>query len=104
MVALRERIAARCALAVGGSKEHVKGSFFIGIFEWVTHASPTLCLFGGFGRRVFVHITALLGLLILVRFSFATRPLSLVALVASFLIRLDIVDKFIVLVGVISLP
>jgi hypothetical protein len=82
----------------------VKGSFFVGIFEWVTRASPTLCLFGGLWRRVFVHITAILGLLILVRFSFATRPLSPVALVASFLIRLDIVDKFAVPVGVSALP
>jgi hypothetical protein len=91
-------------LSRGGSKKHVKGSFFVGIFEWVTYAIPTLCLFGGFGRRVFVHITAILGLLILVRFSFATRPLPPVALVASFLIHLDIVDKFAVPVGVIALP
>jgi hypothetical protein len=82
----------------------VKGSLFIGVFEWVTRASPTLCLFGGFGRRVFIHITAILGLLILVRFSFATRPLSPVALVARFLVRLDVVDKFAVPVGVIALP
>jgi hypothetical protein len=81
----------------------VKGSFFIGIFEWVTHASPTLCLFGGFGRRVFVHITDILGLLILVRFSFTTRSLLPVALVASFLVRLDVVDKITVPVGVIAL-
>jgi hypothetical protein len=91
-------------LSRGGSKECVKGSFFVGIFEWVTLASLTLCLFGGFGRRVFVHITAILGLLFLVRFSFATRPLSPVALVASFLIRLDVIDKFAVPVGVIALP
>jgi hypothetical protein len=82
----------------------VKGSLFIGIFEWVTRASPTFCLFGGFGRRVFVHITAILGLLILVCFSFAARPLSPVALVASFLVRLDVVEKFSVPVGVIALP
>jgi hypothetical protein len=82
----------------------LKGSFFIGIFEWVTRASPTLGLFGGFGRRVFIHITAILGLLIIVCFSFATRPLSPVALVASFLIRFDVVDKFTVPVGVIALP
>jgi hypothetical protein len=82
----------------------VKGSLFIGVFEWVARASPTLCLFDGFGRRVFIHITAILGFLILVRFSFATRPLSLVALVASFLIRLDVVDKLAVPVGVIALP
>jgi hypothetical protein len=86
------------------SKERVKGSFFVGIFEWVTHASPTLCLFSGFGHRVFVHNTTILGLLIPVCFSFATRPLSPVALVASFLIYLDIVDKFAVPVGVIALP
>jgi hypothetical protein len=82
----------------------VKGSFFVGIFEWVTRASPTLCLFSGFGRRVFVHITTILGFLILVRFPFAMRPLSPVALVASFLIRLDIIDTFAVPVGVIALP
>jgi hypothetical protein len=82
----------------------VKGSFFIGIFELVTRASPTLYLFDGFGRRVFVHITAILGLLILVSFPFATRPLSPVALVASFLVRLDVIDKFTVPVGVIALP
>jgi hypothetical protein len=82
----------------------VKGSFFVGIFEWVNRASPTLCLFGGFGRRVFVHITTILGLLFLVRFSFATRPLSSIALVASFLIRLNVIDKFAVPVGVIAFP
>jgi hypothetical protein len=82
----------------------VKGSLFIGIFEWVTRASPTLCLFSGFGRRVFIHITAILGLLILVRFSFATSLLLPVALVTSFLVCLDVVDKFTVPVGVIALP
>jgi hypothetical protein len=82
----------------------VKGSLFIGVFEWIAHACPTLCLFGGFGHRVFIHITAVLGFLVLVRFSFATRPLSPVALVASFLIHLDVVDKFAVPVGVIALP
>jgi hypothetical protein len=82
----------------------VKISFFVGIFDWVTRASPTLCLFGGFGRRVFVHITVILGLLFLVRFSFATRPLLPIAFVASFLIRLDVVDKFAVPIGVIALP
>jgi hypothetical protein len=82
----------------------VKCSFFVGIFEWVARASSTLCLFSGFGRMVFVHITAILGFLILVRFSFATRPLSPIVFVASFLIRLDVVDKFAVLVGVIALP
>jgi hypothetical protein len=82
----------------------VKGSLFIGVFEWVARASPTLCLFAGFGRKVFIHITTILGFLVLVRFSFATRPLSLVALVASLLISLDVVDKFAVLVGVIALP
>jgi hypothetical protein len=91
-------------LSRGGSKEHVKGSLFIGIFEWVTHAGPTLCLFSGFGRRVLIHITTILGLLFLVRFSFATRPLLPVALVASFLIRIDVVDKFAVPIGVIALP
>jgi hypothetical protein len=80
----------------------VKGSFFV--FYWVALASITLCLFGGFGRRVFVHITAILGLLVFVRFSFATRPLSPVALEASFLIRLEVVDKFAVPIGVIALP
>jgi hypothetical protein len=103
-VALRERIVALCALAVGGSKERVKGSFFV--FDWVPLASITLCLFGGFGRRVFIHITAILGLLILilVRFPFATRLLSPVALEASFLIRLEVIDKFVVPIGVIALP
>jgi hypothetical protein len=61
----------------------VKGSFFVGIFEWVTRAIPTLG-----------SIT---------RFSFATRPLSSITLVASFLIRLNVVDKFAVPVGVIAL-
>jgi hypothetical protein len=79
----------------------VKGSFFV--FDWVTLANITLCLFGGFGHRIFVHIIAILGLLVFVRFSFATGPLSPVALVASFLIRLEVVDKFAVLVGVIAL-
>jgi hypothetical protein len=69
-------MAARCAFAVGGTKECVKGSFF-GSILWVTRASFTLCLFGGFGRRVFFHIAAILGLLFLVRFSFATRLLCL---------------------------
>jgi hypothetical protein len=91
-------------LGRGGSKECVKSSLFIGVFEWVAHASPTLCLFSGFGRRVFIHITAILGFLVLVRFSFATRPLSPAALVASFLICLDVIDKFAVPVGVIALP
>jgi hypothetical protein len=80
----------------------VKGSLF-GALVWVTRASSTLCLFGGFGRRVFFHIAAILGLLCLVRFSFATRPLSSGAFVASFLIRLDVIDKFAVPVGVIAL-
>jgi hypothetical protein len=80
----------------------MKGSFFV--FDWVALASITLCLFGGFGRRVFIHITAILGLLVFVRFPFATRPLSPVALEASFLIHLEVVDKFAVLVGVIALP
>jgi hypothetical protein len=89
-------------LSRGGSKERVKGSFFV--FDWVTLASITLYLFSGFGHRIFVHITVILGLLVLVRFSFATRPLSAVVLVASFLICLDVVDKFAVPVGVIVLP
>jgi hypothetical protein len=82
----------------------VKGSLFIGVFEWVARASPTLYLFGGFGRRIFIHITAILGFLVLVRFSIATRPLSPVVLVTSFLICLDVIDKFAVPVGVIALP
>jgi hypothetical protein len=80
----------------------VEGSFFV--FDWITLASLTLCLFGGFGRRVFIHITAILRFLVFVRSSFATRLLSPVALVASFLIRLDVVDKLAVLVGVIAFP
>jgi hypothetical protein len=82
----------------------VKGSLFIGVFEWVARGSPTLCLVGGFGRRVFIHITIILGFLVLVRFSFATRSLSPVALVASFLVHLDVVKKFAVPVGVVALP
>jgi hypothetical protein len=80
----------------------VKGSFF-GVLVWVTRASSTLGLFGGFGRRVFFRIAAILGLLFLVRFSFAMRPLPSGAFVASFLIRLDVIDKFAVPVGVIAL-
>jgi hypothetical protein len=79
----------------------VKGSLF-GVLVWVTRASSTLGLFGGLGRRVFFHITAILGLLFLVRFSFATRPLSSGAFVASFLVRLDVIDKLAVSVGVIA--
>jgi hypothetical protein len=79
----------------------VKGTFFV--LDWVTLASITLCLFGGFGRRVFVHITAIPRLLVFVRFSFATRPLSLAALEAGFLIRLEVVDKLAVPVGVVAL-
>jgi hypothetical protein len=56
----------------GGTKEHVKGSLF-GVLVWVTHASSTLGLLGGFGRWVFFHIAAILGLLFLVRFPFAMR-------------------------------
>jgi hypothetical protein len=52
---------------------------------------------------VFFHIAAILGLLFLVRFPFATRPLSPGAFVASLLIRLDVIDKLAVLVGVIAL-
>jgi hypothetical protein len=67
-------------------------------------ASLTLCLLRGIGCKIFVHITAILGLLVFVRISFATRPLSLVTLIASYLIRLDVVDKLAVSVGVIALP
>jgi hypothetical protein len=80
----------------------VKGSLF-GALVWVTRASPTLCLFGGFGRRVFFYIAAILGLLFVVRFSFATRSLSPGVFVASFLVRLDVIDKLAVPVGVIAL-
>jgi hypothetical protein len=75
---------------------------FFGALVWVTRASSTLCLFGAFGRRVFVHIAAILGLLFLVRFSFATRSLSPGMFVASFLVRLDVIDKLAVPVGVIA--
>jgi hypothetical protein len=75
----------------------------LGALEWVARASSTLCLFGGFWRRVFVHVTAILGLFFLVRFSFAMRPLSPGVFVASFLIRLEVVDKLAVPVGVIAL-
>jgi hypothetical protein len=80
----------------------VKGSFFV--FDWVTLVSLTICLFSGFGRRVFIYITAILRFLVLVRFSFATRPLLPVPLVASFLIRLDVVDELAVPVGMIAFP
>jgi hypothetical protein len=80
----------------------VKGSLF-GILVWVTHANSTLSFFGGFGRRVFFHIAAILGLLFLVRVSFATSSLSSGAFVASFLVRLDVIDKLAVPVGVIPL-
>jgi hypothetical protein len=79
----------------------VKGTFFV--LDWVALASATLCLFGGFGRRVFVHVTAIPGLLFFVRFPFATRPLSPAALEASLLIWLKVVDKLAVPVGVIAL-
>jgi hypothetical protein len=88
-------------LSRGGSKECVKGTFFV--LDWVTLASTTLCLFGGFGRRVFVHITAIPGLLVFVCFSFATRSLSPAALEASFLVHLEVVDKLAVPVGVVAL-
>jgi hypothetical protein len=55
------------------------------------------------GRRVFFHIAVILGLLFLVRFSFATRSLSSGAFVASFMVRLDVIDKLAVPVGVIAL-
>jgi hypothetical protein len=67
----------------------VKGSLF-GVLVWVTLASSTLGFFGGFGRRVFFHIAGILGLLFVVRFSFAMRPLSSGVFVASFLIPLDV--------------
>jgi hypothetical protein len=89
-------------LCRGGTKECVKGSLF-GALLWVTRASSTLSLLGGFGRKVFFPIAAILGLLFLVRFSFATRPLSSGAFVASFLVHLDVIDKFAVSVGVIAL-
>jgi hypothetical protein len=79
----------------------VKGSLF-GVLVWVTCASSTLGLFGGLGHRVFFHITAILGLLFLVHFSFATGPLSSGAFVASFLVRLDVIDKLAVPVRVIA--
>jgi hypothetical protein len=79
----------------------VKGSFFV--FDWISLASIPLCLFGGFGRGVFIHITAIPGFLVFVRFSFATRPLLSAALEASFLIHLEVIDKFAVPVGVIAL-
>jgi hypothetical protein len=88
-------------LSRGESKECVKGTFFV--LDWVTLASTTLCLFSGFGRRVFVHVTAIPGLLVFVRFSFATRPLSLAAFETSFLICLEVIDKLVVLVGVVAL-
>jgi hypothetical protein len=79
----------------------VKGTFFV--LDWVTLASTTLCLFGAFSRRVFVHVTAIPGLLVFVRFPFATRPLSPAALEASFLICLEVIDKLAVPVGVVAL-
>jgi hypothetical protein len=79
----------------------VKGSFLL--FDWICLASVPLCLFGGFGRWVFIHITAIPRLLVFVHFSFATRPLSSAALEASFLFRLEVVDKLAVPVGVIAL-
>jgi hypothetical protein len=88
-------------LSHGRTKERVKSSRF-GVHVWVTHAISTLGLFGGFGRRVFFHITAILGLLFLVRFFFATRSLLSGAFVASFLVRLDVIDKLAVPVGVIA--
>jgi hypothetical protein len=89
-------------LSHGGTKERMEGSLF-SIFIWVTHVSSTLGFFGGFGRRVFFHIVAILGLLFLVCLSFATRSLSSGAFLASFLIRLDVIDKLVVLIGVIAL-
>jgi hypothetical protein len=89
-------------LSHGGTKEHVKGSLF-GILVWVTRTSSTLSFFGGFGHRVFFNIAAILGLLFLVSFSFAMRSLSSGAFVASFLVRLDVIDKLVVPIGVIAL-
>jgi hypothetical protein len=80
----------------------MKGSLF-GVLVWVTHASSTLSLFGEFGCRVFFHIGAILELLFLVRFPFDTRPLSSSAFLTSFLIRLDVIDKLSVPVGMIAL-
>jgi hypothetical protein len=80
----------------------VKGSLF-GVLVWVTRASSTLSLLGGFGHRVFFHFATILGLLFLVRFSFATRSFSPGAFAASFLVRLDVIDKLAVPVGVIAL-
>jgi hypothetical protein len=77
----------------GGTKECVKGSLF-GVLVWVTLASSTLGFFGGFGHRVFFHIAGILGLLFLVCFSFAMRPLSSGVFVASFLIHLDVRINF----------
>jgi hypothetical protein len=79
------------------------GRIPFGVLIWVTHASSTFGLFGGFGHRVFFHIAAILGLLFLVRFSFATKHLPLGVFVASFLIRLDVIDKLAIPVGVIAL-
>jgi hypothetical protein len=72
-------------------------------FDWISLVSIPLCLFGGFRRGVFIHITAIPGFLVFVRFPFAMRPLSPAALEASFLIRLEVIDKFAVPVGVIAL-
>jgi hypothetical protein len=88
-------------LCCGRSEECVKGTFFV--LHWVTLASTTLYLFSGFGGRVFVHITAIPGLLVLVYFSFATRLLSPAVLEASFLIHLEVIDKLAVPVGVVAL-
>jgi hypothetical protein len=88
-------------LSRGGSKECVKGSFLV--FDWIRLASVPLCLFGGFGCWVFIHITAIPRLLVFVHFPFAKRPLSSIVLEASFLIRLEVVNKLAVPVGVIAL-
>jgi hypothetical protein len=80
----------------------VKGSLF-GVLVWVTCAGSTFSLFGGFGHRVFFHIAAIFRLFFFVRFSFATRSLSPGEFVASFLIRLDVINKLAVPVGVIAL-
>jgi hypothetical protein len=77
--------------------------FLFGALVWVARARSTLYLFGGFGRRVFIHIAAILGLLFLVRFPFAMRSLPPGVFVASFLVRLDVIDKLAIPVGVIAL-
>jgi hypothetical protein len=52
---------------------------------------------------VFFHIATVLGLLFLVYFPFAMRSLSPGAFVASFFVRLDVIDKLAVPIGGIAL-